>query len=228
MQHPLVRPSLAPFGFATKRHASRLDYTDRLNPYYVNAEHQMAKFWDKRHRLDAPGPLPIETIVHRILPGQARANLLTDGEFFFKGLPYLSRDIMLLSSIMYWFGTNVGSCFLEVPLTSLPRGRLGRPEYEFLVKLERDMQRRDMVAFWAHECRDECGNSTMRHLFVDGHEYIRDVITTRDRALAEGLMRWLGSTEGRVFIAAWLKRLERVRSGARTRQAAELHKRQSA
>lgn len=220
MQHPLVRPSLAPYGFAHHHHSDRLGYTSDINPYWVNAERLMAKFWDRRHRIDAPDPLPIETIIHRILPAQAQANRLSEGEFTFRGLPYLSYDIALLSSIMYWFGTNVGSCFLERPTIFPPKGRLGRPEYEFLAKYEREMQRRDMVAFWGHQCTHRCSqDNVMLSPFVSPHAYDSRTITSRDRAVTEGLMRWLGRPEGRVFIADWLAHLERARDTARARQA---------
>lgn len=236
MQHPLVRPSLAPYGFAYHQHSDRLSYKPRHDPYYVNAERMMARFWDRRHRIDALDPLPIETIIHRIMPGHAQVNRLFEKEFEFRGYAYMSRDIALLSSIMYWFGTNVGSCFLEVPYTGdwLPKDRQlpplnewkdklkNHPEHEFLKKYERAMRDRDMVAFWGHECTGECGESRRKFSpFVSPHAYDSSAITERDRAVVRGLMHWLGRVEGRSFTADWLAHLKKLRDAADVRRKQE-------
>lgn len=222
MEHPLVRPTLAPYKFAFSRQAKRLDYRDPNDPYYFNPEDLIARFWAKRHQADATRPLPIETIIHRILPGMARAHATFTAEFEFGGKPYRSRDIALLSTVVYWFGTNVGNAFLEPAycwlgprdLPPLSRRLADHPEREFLEKYRRQIVPHDYVKYvWAHTCVPEC-EKRRQPSFPADHCFYHDAVVPRDYAVVEGLMRWLGTTEGRTFTAAWRKR----------RNAAETHR----
>lgn len=213
MRHPLVNPSLAPYGFVLPSWGQRLRYESE-NPHWVNTEEVIARFWDKRNRLNAPRPLPARTIIHDILPGLATANRITGGDFVFDGLPYLGRDILVLSSAMQWFGTSVGRCFLEDTWSFLPPHH---PEREFLVKLEFEREKShspvDLAMHFTHVCNARCRHNGI--LSICSYD-ARDT-TARDRALVGGLMRWLGRTAGREFIAAYKARKERVLEAARER-----------
>jgi hypothetical protein len=156
------------------------------NEFWVNAEVVIARFWDKRNRANESRPLPVQTIIHEILPGQKRINRLEKGNFVFEGLPYLTRDIMVLNSIVQWFGTSVGSNFLTEDIS---RWHPHHPEREFLVKFEVKNNQ------WF--CWDPC-------------VYDLDEVSERDRAVADGFMRWLGRHAGREFTAQYQTRLKRV------------------
>lgn len=228
MQHPLVRPSLAPYGFAYPNQVKRLDYKSPFDKHWVNPERVMAKFWAARHRLDMPRPWPVETIIHNILPGMAKANELTERDFEFGGLPFLGRDIAVLSTVVYWLGTNCGGAFLHPTpkwvsedrrLPHLDYGPRPPSERDFLEKFRKDMERRDMVVFWIHTCVQECTEPVP--VLADPHCYDASEVRSRDYALVEGLMRWLGRKEGREFITDYEAKLKRSRTAADQGRLAE-------
>lgn len=224
MQHPLVRPTLAPYGFAFPNQAKRLEYRSPIDLHYINPERMMAKFWAELHRIDAPRPFPIETIVHEILPGMAKVNTFAEGEFEFGGRPYLSRDIALLSTVVYWFGTNVGNAFLEPQRHWLPEARRLPPlrqsapsEREYLEKYQGRMRERDLVKYlWAHTCVPACNQHQDARGLGDHHQYHEEVIS-RDYAVVEGLMRWLGRQAGREFSTKWFEKLRRSQEASHER-----------
>jgi hypothetical protein len=220
MQHPLVNPSLTPYGFVFPGWAKRLEFQPNDNSYWVNTEVVIGTFWAERNRLKAPRPLPVQTIIHHILPGMAAANRLTTGDFVFDGLPYLSRDIATLSSAVQWFGTNVGRCFLEDVWPHIPAHR---HDHEFLAKLEYEREKSysptDLAVHFTHTCNERCGKIVA---FWGSCKYIPSETTLRDRAVVDGLMRWLGRKDGREFIADYQARRKRVQSAASERRRRDL------
>ena len=206
MQHPLENPSLAPYGFVS--FFSKQGWNTSLLWFFVNREKIIAKFWDKYNRASAPRPLPVKTIIHEILPAQASANRITKGSFLHDDLPYLTRDILVLSSVIQWLGTNVGNCFLESLDSNLSRQPSFHPEREFRMKLAKEMQRADMVVFWTHVCTSRC--NTVQLFPNGGCYYDSREVSTRDRAVVDGLMLWLGRNAGRTFITECLTRISKA------------------
>lgn len=194
--HPLEDPSLAPFGFVSPHSRKRLRW--KHPGHLINPDLLPARFWESLHRASAPRPYPIETIVHEILPSMATANRFTNGDFDFGGLPYLSRDVLVLSTIVQWFGTSCGRDFLVHPSGDYQDNVFVLAPYhserEFVWKLEYERRRREDVLA----------------ILLFGPEHDPGSVTRRDRALAEGLMRWLGKQAGRAFITE----LERRRQQA--------------
>lgn len=210
MQHPLVNPSLAPFGFTFPVQQKRLQFKP-ADGFGINTERVMARLWDRLHRNDAPGSTPIEIIIHEILPSMATANRLVAGDFEFRGKPYLSRDIAILSSVVQWFATNCGRCFLEdPPIFGL---KISHPEREFTEKLAHDMKRRDFVALWTHTCNDQCQEKVP--FFGEPCYYMSSTVSERDRAVVSGLMFWLGKKSGRAFITEQHMRISAAHETAR-------------
>lgn len=216
-RHPLENPSLAPFGLATPAFQKRLEYTP-TNDLWIDAEKLLARLWDKRNRANVSRPLPVQTIIHEILPGLAQASRLTKGDFMFDSLPYLTRDIVILSSVVQWFGTNCGRCFLEEPIF----GGVSHPEREFLDKLAKENEHRDMVAFWCHVCTPQCNTNRSLFLLDNRCFYPSSSVSARDRAVVEGLMRWLGRVAGREFVVHYLARKKRMWDSARNRHIESL------
>ncbi len=207
-KHPLENPSLAPYGLTTPLSYQRLQYKPTTNPYWVNQEKLLAEMWDKCNRADAPRPLPVQTIIHEILPGQKRRNHLAQGNFVFEGKPYLTRDLMMLSSIVQWLGSNVGNCFLIRDISQ----KLGYSlEREFLTKYAEDSKIHDMVTFWCHICTPKCKEPTYFSLIGESnHRYNPRTVTDRDVAVVDGLLRWLGRPAGRGFLSRYEARRKRA------------------
>ncbi len=233
MHHPLINPTLAPYGFAFPIMSNRLEYVSD-DPFNVDPEKMMAKLWGRSNTMLATRPLPIEQIVHHLLPSLAQAHRLTKGDFQFDGKYYLARDIKLLSTVMQWFGTNCGECFLtsgvervgwscfKKKLTPTQKRLLLSPEREFLVKFVTENEQRDMVVFWAHDCNSRCHLDGIRHFVSDPHHYVSESVTVRDRAVVDALMRWLGSAHGRAFTARYLKKLAAARKERSTKRMAAM------
>lgn len=223
MQHPLVNPSLTPFGFATPRQKGRLEYTP-TTATGINRERIIARLWDRRNRLMASHPLPAAEIIHEILPSQKKANTLKSGDFVFGGLSYLSRDIIVLSGIVQWLGTNVGDCFLATSIN----GREGyHPEREFVMKLAEEMGKCHLVAHILHICNKRCGTFVTRIGSFDGCAYDARLISDRDMVVVDGLMRWLGKKDGRSFIKKYRSVCNRKYQDARNRLMGEAVKKVS-
>jgi hypothetical protein len=199
MQHPLVNPSLAPVGFVFPISRERLEYKSDESTPWVNTEKLIAEMWEEVNCAHAQKPLPLVTIIHKILPGLARKNKLEEGDFEFDGLPFLSRDIALISTFVQWFGTNVGGAFLETRLHSKSSSR---KDHEFVIKFAEHCKQYNLIAHLMHVCTDRC----LKGLYIfhsTGHDYSEKTVTDRDRAVVDGLMRWLGSRAGRAFIAEY-------------------------
>lgn len=198
MQHPSVNPSLAPFGFVFPFQRARLEYVPQF-VRGINRERIMGRLWGKCNRLKAEHPLPVQVIIHEILPSQARVNKITKGDLMFEGLPYLSRDILVLSSMVQWLATNVGDCFLTTKKMAGEEAR--NHEREFVLKLAAEMEGCDLVARIFHVCNTQC-NSNVGRIFAFDHPHAYDSssVSSRDRALVDGLMRWLGKRSGRSFV----------------------------
>jgi hypothetical protein len=210
-RHPLENPSLAPYGLATPIFQRRLQYQS-TDAYWVNPEKLIAKAWDQRNRASAQEPRPVCTIVHEVLPGLAQSNRIRKGDFvFIDGMPYLTRDIVVLSTVVQWFGTNCGRVFLEDPLF----GGVSHPEREFTEKLAKCHYCRDMPAFWCHQCNPQCGAGLLT-FNQECHRRFTDA-SIRDRAVIDGLMRWLGREAGREFVADYLARKKRAQAAAHDR-----------
>lgn len=214
-KHPLENLSLAPYGLTTPLSYQRLQYKPS-DPYWVNQEKMLAKMWDKCNRADASHPLPVQTIVHEILPGQKRRNRLVQGNFVFECKPYLTRDIMMLSSVVQWLGSNVGNCFLTRDI-SHKRGYSS--EWEFLMKYDEDSKINDMVTFWCHICTPKCQEPQYFSLIGESnHRYDPRTVTDRDVAIVDGLLRWLGCSAGREFVARYDARRQRAWNMASTQR----------
>lgn len=211
-KHPLENPSLAPLGLTTELSYSRLHWRP-TGPFMVFVERMSARFWEKRNRADALRPLPVETIIHRIMPSMAQRNRIAKGDFVFEGKPYLTRDIVTLSSAVQWFGTNVGSCFINEPLHK--KGRGYHPSREFIVKLAQENEQKldacrpDMYTHLTHRCTGRCKNSCV---------YDSRTVTDRDKAVVDALMRWLGTAHGRQYLEQYRVRQQLARESASCRE----------
>jgi hypothetical protein len=218
MRHPLHNPSLAPVGFCDVVAQQRL----RAEPHpewSYNPELAIAKFWAGWNRQGASHPLPVATIIHDMLPAMSTRFRMTEGEFMFEGKWYVGRDIAVLSSAVQWFGSNVGNCFLlHSPVFFKPRSK----DREFVEKFAQERVSNALVMrFTHHACTEACGRNPEPHEVVVGFR-VRDLhdyapVTERDQALVEGLMWWLGRTQGRSFIAAWDAKRSRLEKAARAR-----------
>lgn len=140
-----------------------------------------------------------------------RVRRLTKGDFVFEGKPYLTRDIMTLSSAVQWFGTNVGGCFIDEPLAG--KGPNYHRSREFTLKLARrneDMFRSfpDMYSFIVHRCTNRCKNSCV---------YNSRMVTDRDKAVVDALMRWLGTAHGRQYLNDYRLRRNKAQEAASSR-----------
>lgn len=210
-KHPLQNPSLAPLGLRSKLSYQRLHYKPSVK-FVVFEERMIACFWEKCNRADAVRPLPIEVIIHKILPGMARANRLTAGDFCFDGKPYLTRDLVVLSNAMQWFGTNVGRCFITEPVRNPGKGY--HESKEFVVKLEKENKRHNLYAFLAHWCTTRCNSKKHFRLGLDSCIYDHRQVSGRDKAVIDGLMRWLGTAHGRKYLADFRARLAKAHEDA--------------
>lgn len=214
-RRPLENPSLGDYEIAFQCPRDRREYQHKHDPAYINPEKVIARCWHAANAAYAARPLPVRTIIHEILPGIARANLITKGNFCFEGEAYCTHDLRVLSSVVQWLATNVGSCFFDESIDTRPGYH---PEREFVMKFaDMDVWRqRHMLALWVHECTDKC--HTGSSLNPDYPHYLsQQLVMPRDRAVVEGFMRWLGKKEGRDFVASYRARLERVRT-ARKRE----------
>ncbi len=207
-QHPLENPSLAPFGLIVPRYKMRISQDLTGIGTGVNREREIMLLWEQwnspksKHK-----PLPITYIVHYVLPSFGKAKRIVDGDFYFEGLPYVTRDIVVISSIMCWFGTNVGRFFIESP----PPVNIGS-ELEFLEKyrIENKSWRYgpDMLHFWLHECTELCKQNKIC-VFEPKHCYGQKP-TAREYALAEALMFWLGTKEARRFFEEYKMKVKEL------------------
>lgn len=214
MQHPLATKSLAPYGFVFPRYVNRLNFEPEPSGGGFNAEKVIAKQWARVHRIDAPEPTPIEVIIHRILPGRGTLQGRFKPDFEFKGRPYSSRDIALLSTAIQWLGTNVGNGFL----LDAYKAKGTRPDKAFSEKFAQKQLGYDMVMHFTHVCTEHCRDGfTGIIVLIDPCYLDPSQVTERDRVVVEGLMLWLGRKAGRAFLAEHFARYERAGLAARER-----------
>lgn len=227
-KHPLENPSLAPLHLTTALSYRRLQY-EPTSSFWVFEERMSARLWEKRNRMDAQRPLPVERIIHSILPAMAARFRIDKGDFVFEGKPYLTRDIVTLSSAVQWFGTNIGRCFIDEPLRNPPKNY--HASKEFALKLAKENRDRDFYAFLSHRCTNACNNPKRFRLFMsDPCLFDSRKVTERDRAVIDGLMRWLGTTHGRQYLTEFSDRRKQAHQDAdrRRRQSYELRRKKAA
>ncbi|MCA9359856.1 hypothetical protein KC850_02340 [Candidatus Kaiserbacteria bacterium] len=193
MKHPLVNPSLTPVGFVFPN--SRRRVSQILPRNGVNGDFYAAKFWQKKNCLLAPDPKPAEVIVHTIMPALSKRGRTKESDFMFSGKPYLSRDIMVLSTFMQWFGTNVGSGFIRhKPF----RFKSTHPLREFREKFVLENTDNTVSARLIHICNDKCEAS------MSGLGRVccltPELIQPRDLIVIDSLMHWLGTKAGRQYM----------------------------
>ena len=215
-KHPFEERSLSPLGLTTPHAHKRLQYVSTTK-FRVDEERLAARFWEKRNRIDAPRPLPIEDIVHRVLPSMAQANRIMQGDFVFDGKPYLTRDIVTLAAVVQWFGSNVGRCFIDEPLRNPGKGY--HPSREFMIKFAKENKDRDVYVFFAHRCTASCDK--------DPNICTHDArsVTDRDRVVIDGLMWWLGSARGRQFLDDYRARRKAAHDAADARRTGYFERR---
>ena len=222
-RHPLENPSLAPLGLRTQLSYRRLQWKPTIQ-FTVFEERMIARFWDKHNRADAPRPLPVEAILHKILPSMAQSNRISKGDFVFEGKSYLTRDIVTLSSVMQWFGTNVGRCFIDRKVARQGRGY--HESREFTIKLAEEnkswSRSCDMYTFLSHRCTGRCNNKKRLRFWLSNDPCVHDsrTVTERDKAVIDGLMRWLGTAHGRQYITEF-----RIRRDLAWKEAGERRRR---
>jgi hypothetical protein len=202
MNHPLENPSLTPIGFVFPLYNKRV--FQKLGEGFINGDYEAAFFWEKMNRLKSPAPLPAETIIHEIMPSIAKRGCTQFGDFEFSGRQYFSRDIMVLSTFMQWFGTNIGRSFI----TDAPFGfRCSHPLREFKEKFALENKRDKLIAGRIHSCdKHRCGPGAI------GWVCDPDVsqVTDRDRLVVQSLMHWLGNRAGRDYMSAYNRRINRL------------------
>src|SRR3989339_1046875 len=202
MQHPLVNPSLAPCGFVFPASKERLEYSPpNCALWWVNNEVLISRLWEEINRANAPKSPPLITIIHKILPSEVTANKLEEGDFEFAGLPFLSRDIALVSTLVQWFATSVGNAFIE---SVISHGAKQRHDHEFVRKFNDYEKQYNLIAHLMHTCTPQCHKGLLL-MRGNGHDYSQNEVTARDKAVAMGLMIWLGRAAGRAFIAEYLE-----------------------
>lgn len=194
MQHPLENPSLTPVGFTFSGGATRLQHG--TSPGYINHDLVSAEFWSNANSLKASLPRPAETIIHELMPSIATIGRTTKGDFEFAGRPYLSRDIMILSRFVQWFGSNCGRSFLFYSDNHVPEGTPA--EKVFLFKLMDENTKSNTTRYLIHECSESCKRSWgwFGECVPDS-----DYVTRRDEIVVEALMRWLGKKAGQEYIS---------------------------
>ncbi len=212
MRHPLATKSLAPYGFVFPRYVERLAFEPKPEYGGFNAERVIAKQWERAHRVDAPEPTPLEVIIHRILPGMGTLTGRFKPDFEFKGRPYNSRDIALVSTTVQWLGTNIGNSFL----LDAYRSKEAHPERVFSLLFKRESH--DMVMHFTHICSEKCKDGhTGTVLPFNSCWHDPEETTLRDRVAVDALMWWLGRKAGRAFIEEHFARSERAGKAARER-----------
>lgn len=207
MKNPFATQSVAPAGFVFELYQKRLSYRPKDKLHYINPEMLMAKYWEKLNRIDADHPLPMHTIIHSILP---KLRYRTKrGEFYFDKHRYIHRDICIVSSIMQWFATNVGNCFIE--RTNYPYSivKVEQRDY-YQAKHVVEQRRYDMVPHWTHSCTPACYNKLRFNFWDSLHVFDYKSVTGRDRAVAKAVMLWLDTDAGNAFVKSWLIRRERA------------------
>jgi len=207
MRNPLATQSLTPAGFVFDLYKQRLSYRPKDELHYINPEMLIAKCWEKLNRIDATHPLPMCTIIHKILP---KLGFKTSrGEYYFDGHTYMHRDTCIVSSIVQWFATSCGNCFIEKTDCIYSSVKVEQRDY-YHAKHVANQRQHDMLAYWTHSCTPACYNKLRFNFFDSSHVLDYKSITKRDRAIAKAVMCWLDTDAGNAFVKTWLKRRKRA------------------
>lgn len=225
MNHSLKSQSLAPQGFVFPLYIERLN--DRYKPWpsslshHINPELMMSRFWEKVNRAGSPTPMPIQTIIHEILPTLGKKYRARDNDTFFDGKHYRSRDICLISTIVQWFATNSGNGFLEKINCYWLDLYTDRKDY-YQVKYSAEQKLSDMFRYWTHVCMPCCYNPSRFTADSDRHVLSTQSVTARDRAIAQAVMKWLDSDAGNAFRIAWSERMKKATDILHSKRAWEI------
>jgi hypothetical protein len=216
-RYPTGHLSLAPqtFVFSTGHWKSGLNTTNSL----INQGRIIGNLWETYNRKDAGECQPVRVIIHGILPALSVANVIDKKrDFVHDGLPYLSRDIRVSSSVVQWFGSDGGNSFLE--RASNDTGP--NPRESFVRAFVEEMRRMDIVALVIHSCTPECSRHASGKCNLSGEK-----VLPRDRVVTRGVMHWLGTEQGRAFVADYISRRDatlaivRAKMARSTRSAAQ-------
>jgi hypothetical protein len=193
--HPLINQSLAPQVFTTDAKLGRRRYVPQAG---VNRERIITTFWDKIHRRAADKPYPLQIILHEILLRRCPDAPRSPVDFDFEGYGYAARDIFVVTSMVQWLGTNVGTQFYEDrTLRACPL-----PDDEgFWMDFE-ERWGWNTIRSVLHECTSTCVPSSSSAEFGDGHDYA-EVVSERDLAVVEAFFVWLGMPHGRAFTLSY-------------------------
>jgi hypothetical protein len=186
--------SLAPCDLSYLPDQRRFGLTQATEFY--NRREFLARLWERLNAKSAGRFLPIRTITHDIIPAQSPAHRLTKGDFIHDGAYYLTQDIRLLSSLVQWFATKGGDAFLGRVATRERKSGV-HPDHFFNVFHE-EAQYRDVVAYAVQECTSRYGKATLGIPDLSAQ-----IVSSRNRVVADGFMRWLASNPGRAFLAAY-------------------------
>jgi hypothetical protein len=205
--HPFqVVRSLAPAPFVLPNSLRR--QLERLSG--INYESVMARYWEQLHLENMRGPRPIETIVHKILRRMKPAMRLErdGGDFIFRDRPYLTRDILVISTFVQWFATGCGRCFLEDPFNRFNASTIPVHAYTRKLRYETEDRRPDLITIILHVCTSEC--PCMKPGFARGGfggtcAFRAEHVSDRDLALVWALMKWLEGPAGLRFIKGWME-----------------------
>jgi hypothetical protein len=199
MEHPLQNPSLTPVGLVFPISKARLSFEPPHGS--INGDRVSAEFWARKNCLKSSWPLPAETILHEVLPTLEEGAALQQFDFEFRGRLYATRDIMILSTFMQWFGSNVGNSFLfEMPYGFTPSDSA----MVFVEKLAREMKQCDHTYRLLHECNDICGTATAHSMIslVGGHHGPGSTyVSKHDRLVVRALMLWLATADGKKYVS---------------------------
>lgn len=196
MKHPLINPSLTPHGVGVgntyRRTTWKSDDRGRCNGDWCAAQ-----CWQEANRLSCTNR-PTERIVHEIMPGMRKIGHTTDGDIFFDGKPYRSDDVLLLTTIATWLGTNCGTAMCNNPLSM--QGVRVTKTTEFQVKwkvYERHRSPGYLLRHLLHECRrGVCGHEGT-HSCASLHRSAAE----REELVLQAFLFWLGTTHGREYMA---------------------------
>ncbi len=203
MKHPLENSSLTPIGYVFP--LSRKRVFQKLSNNFVNGDYFAARFWQNKNHLKVKEARPAEVIIHSIMPSLSGQGHTKKGDFEFVGKQYKSRDIMVLSTFMQWFGTNVGSCFID----TVPFGvKISHSLREFKEKFSFENKGDTIIASKIHICTENCGPS---FLAVGWHcQKTPESVTGRDRVVVNALMHWLGTKAGRQYMNEYRRYIKRI------------------
>lgn len=195
MQHPLVNPSLTPFGFVLPNWKHRLE---PLPKDMINGDREMSLLWAASNRLSEKNR-PAELLINEILPSVITVLPDFQTDFVFDGREYQSRDILVLSSFMAWLGTNVGQGFVKGSIV------YGQPSMvkRYIAYDEDNSVTRHVLKNWS------------QNLPLSPRWELPD-ITDRDRALVRSIMYWLNRKEGKAFMESFTDRCGRLYEVKRT------------